>query len=168
VDVALGLLAPFGRSARQPAALATRVPDRFFLFGSKCRGFDALGPRAAPVDGGPAVFGDALGGDALAALSLRLLLPPPVPSVRFSNFGARTQLWATAASLSLSSAAAPAPATQQPALGPLGRVSAAAGVGLLLPISAGASLEFNYPLWSHAGSGTGDKGSSGLRFCISG
>lgn len=100
----------------------SRVIDRLFLH-TKLRGFDAVGPRAAPVPGGT-LAGDVLGGDVMAHASARLLLPPPLPSVRLANAGLRTQLWATAATLKPAGAVAqPQDVFAQPAL--------AAGVGVV-------------------------------------
>ena len=150
-DLSLGALAPFGRSAQQPQG-GSRLPDRFFLFGSKCRGFDSVGPRAARPEGGGGgggggggtPLGDALGGDALAAFSARLLLPPPIPSVRLANFGVRSQAFATVAAL--------APGREATSLAAFaGGASASAGVGLLVPVVSGAAVELNWALWHRAG-----------------
>jgi outer membrane protein assembly factor BamA len=141
-DLSLGALAPFGRSARQPQG-GSRLPDRFFLFGSKCRGFDSVGPRAARVEGGTP-FGDALGGDALAALSARVLLPPPLPSVRLANYGVRSQAFATVAAL--------APGREASSLAAFaGGASASAGLGIVVPVMAGAAVELNWALWHREG-----------------
>jgi outer membrane protein assembly factor BamA len=134
LDVSLGGIIPFGNSAKQSENTRTRLPDRFFLQGTKCRGFDNIGPRAKQISGG-SFIGDSLGGDILASLSARILLPPPIPSVTVSNYGVRSQFFATAANLS--SLSSPV------------RLNARAGVGLYVPVVAGAALEANYALWHY-------------------
>jgi outer membrane protein assembly factor BamA len=116
-DLSLGLLVPFGASAARP--YGTRIVDRFFMHGARFRGFDSIGPKSDPVDGGNAL-GDVLGGDALAAATARLLLPPPLPSVRLANAGLRTQAFVSVGALG------PADPSSL-----LGKVSASAGVGLV-------------------------------------
>ncbi len=120
-DLSLGGLVPFGRSAER--AYGSRIVDRFFLNGSRFRGFDSVGPKADPVEGGTPQ-GDVLGGDVLAAVTARLLLPPPLPSVRLANAGVRTQVFASVGSLALAKDAKDPSAF-------LSRCSAAAGVGLV-------------------------------------
>lgn len=175
VDLSFGALVPFGADAVRRTG--SRIVDRFFLFGSRFRGFDSVGPRAAPVEAGT-FSGDALGGDYMAAACARILLPPPLPSVRLANAGLRTQLWASAGSL--------VAAKDVNGLGDfISRGSASAGVGVVststialckynttahghsrscspfsrfpvpvqyLPIVNGASLEANYTLWHKANS----------------
>ena len=150
LDMQLGLLAPFGRSALQPGG-GSRLPDRFFLIGSRCRGFDSVGPRAARVAGGT-LHGDLLGGDALAAFSARVLLPPPLPSVRLVNAGVRSQLFFTAAALAPGGAGARGGSLAALA----GSESAAAGFGIVLPVVPGAAIEFNWALWHHSAAGSQD------------
>lgn len=121
LDVSLGCLRPFGASAQRP--YGTRIVDRFFLTGSRMRGFDSVGPKADPVEAGTA-SGDVLGGDYMAALTARVLLPPPLPSVRLANAGLRTQAWATVGSLATTKEVTDLPSF-------LSKHSAAAGVGLV-------------------------------------
>ena len=109
----------------------SRIIDRFFLSGSRIRGYDVVGPRTAPVDGG-LPSGDGLGGEAKAFLSLRALLPPPFPSVRLANSGLRTQLWATAGGVSRADSVA--------SLSNLWRTGTlSAGVGVVRAVAARAS-----------------------------
>jgi len=89
----LGAMAPFGRDAERPNGI--RLADRFFLSSSRMRGFDAVGPVAPRLPHG-SPYGDAIGGDAFAHVTARLLLPPPIPSVRMANAGLRTHLFASA------------------------------------------------------------------------
>jgi hypothetical protein len=152
LDLSLGGIIPFGASAKQSENTRTRLPDRFFLQGAKCRGFDSIGPRANKISGG-SISGDALGGDVLASLSARILLPPPVPSINAANFGVRTQLFATAANLS--SLSSPV------------RLNASAGVGLYVPVVAGAALEANYALW-HSDDNNGMSPKATFRVQLSG
>ena len=152
LDLSLGGIIPFGVSAKQSENTRTRLPDRFFLQGAKCRGFDSIGPRANKISGG-SISGDALGGDVLASLSARILLPPPVPSINAANFGVRTQLFATAANLS--SLSSPV------------RLNASAGVGLYVPVVAGAALEANYALW-HSDDNNGMSPKATFRVQLSG
>jgi hypothetical protein len=142
VDVSFGGLIPFGASANQSENTRTRLPDRFFLQGTKCRGFDSIGPRAKKTAGG-SISGDSLGGDILTSLSARILLPPPFPSINAANFGVRTQVFATAANLS--------------SLSSPFRLNASAGVGLYVPVVAGAALEANYAFWHANDSGSSPK-----------
>ena len=67
----VGMLQPWSNTANQE-----RIVDRFFMHGSRFRGFDSIGPRSERVDGGN-VLGDVLGGDMLGTVSARVLLPPP-------------------------------------------------------------------------------------------
>jgi hypothetical protein len=135
-DVTGGVLVPFGDDAARPAG--GRIIDRFFMLGAKFRGFDSIGPTAAPVVASRPV-GDVLGGDYLAAATLRVLLPPPVPSVRLANIGLRTQLWATAGAL--------AARGDTPSLASFAEQwRGSVGVGLFLPLVNGIALEANYAL----------------------
>lgn len=96
IEGGVGALLPLGADSSRPGG--SRIVDRFFLTSAKLRGFDSVGPKAAPVPEGT-LHGDLLGGDYQAYASARLLLPPPFPSVRMANAGLRSQLWATAASI---------------------------------------------------------------------
>lgn len=126
VDAGAGVLVPFGADACRPS----RITDRFFLTSSKLRGFDAVGPRAAPVPEG-SIQGDLLGGDVTAHVTARALLPPPLPSVRLANAGLRTQLWATAAHVG--------PSAQRAAQS-LGRLSALPAGEAAAAVARGASF----------------------------
>jgi hypothetical protein len=121
LDLSLGALLPFGASAARP--YGSRIVDRFFMHGSRFRGFDSIGPRSDRVDGGN-VLGDVLGGDLLGTVSARVLLPPPLPSVRLANAGLRTQAFVSVGTL-----ASAKEASDPSAL--LGRLSASAGAGLV-------------------------------------
>jgi hypothetical protein len=98
VDGMVGYLQPLGggsggggggaaaAAAAAPVAAGARgtpLCDRFFVAegGRYLRGFSSLGPRGSAVAERAAGVppGDALGGDAVAAVTARLLLPPPVP-----------------------------------------------------------------------------------------
>jgi hypothetical protein len=125
VDSMLGVVFPFSDDSLRPTG--TRILDRFFLFGSSARGFESIGPKAAPVPGGTR-NGDVLGGNAIASFSARLLFPPPLPSITLANAGLRTQVFATAGAL--------LPRADATSLSPLNRwksVAASAGVGLVSP-----------------------------------
>jgi hypothetical protein len=92
IDLCLGLLAPLGGAQ-------SRVLDRFHSANaqSALRGFESIGPRAAPSGGDK--LGDALGGDVLAVCTARLLLPPPLPSVRAVRNNVRSYAFATVGAL---------------------------------------------------------------------
>ena len=147
VDVAGGALLPLPSPSSPGGRAGVEHPsilDRLFLDGNRMRGFDGVGPRAAPVPAGT-LHGDALGGEVLLHASARILLPPPLPSVRAANAGLRTQLWATAASLR--------PSTQATDL--FARPAVAAGVGVVMPLASGIGLEANYSLF-HVNADPGD------------
>lgn len=139
-DLSLGMLLPYGTNAQRP--YGTRVVDRFFMLGSRFRGYDSIGPKATTVETGTA-NGDVLGGDYLAALNTRILLPPPLPSVRLANAGVRSQLFFSVGTL--------ASGKDTTSLGSfLSRSSASAGVGIYLPLVGGTALEANWGLWHKA------------------
>jgi len=121
-DAKVGMVAPFGSDARRHGGL--RPCDRLYMTAASLRGFDSVGPKAARVPGGTP-HGDALGGNVAAALTARLLLPPPVPSVRLTNAGVRTQVWASVGSLLDTSA------PRLPGASALPPLAAAAGVGIV-------------------------------------
>jgi hypothetical protein len=118
-----------------------RLPDRFFLTPARWRGFEAVGPASPPVPFG-ARHGDAAGGDAYALVTARLLLPPPLPSVRAANAGLRTHVFAAAGKV-----AAPGGAGAGSPAELLAGFSAAAGVGVTMPVVAGFAVEANYAVW---------------------
>jgi outer membrane protein assembly factor BamA len=136
LDVTAGLLVPYGADAARVSG--GRIIDRFFMLGARFRGFDSIGPKAAPVPGGTKA-GDVLGGDYLMAATARVLLPPPLPSVRLANVGFRSQLWATAGVLA---ARGDTPGIESFA----SQARGSAGVGLFLPLMSGIALEANYAL----------------------
>lgn len=121
-EAVLGAMSTYGTDARARANAAPRIMDRFLLTSTRMRGFDSVGPRAAPVAHGTP-GGDLLGGSALAAATMRVLLPPPFPSVRLANAGMRTQLFATAGLLLPS-------ATHLPKLTP-SSIAASVGAGVV-------------------------------------
>jgi hypothetical protein len=128
----------------------------------------AIGPRAAPVAGGTR-HGDVLGGDAMGFASARLLLPPPLPSVRLANAGVRMQVWANVGALLSGAQAGAAVRSVAEGRGWGGAgvaPSASAGVGLVLPLMPGAGLEANYTL-AHSGPGA-DVPAMGLRLQVMG
>jgi Omp85 superfamily domain len=89
--------APLASSASSSSSAGLpRLADRFFVTSARMRGFEAIGPIAPRVKPHGSPFGDAIGGDCYGVLTARLLMPPPIPSVRIANAGLRTQLWATA------------------------------------------------------------------------
>jgi outer membrane protein assembly factor BamA len=134
--------------------------DRYYILGHRFRGYDALGPRAAPVEFGT-MHGDALGGNIFAAVSARLLLPPPLPSIRLANAGVRSQLFFSSAVL-----AAWADRHKLIDLNTLKDMpSSAAGVGFVIPLSNAACVEANYALW-HRGAATDVKSSFRLQLTL--
>lgn len=147
-----------------PLQPSSNLVDRFFLAEERLRGYHTVGPRGAAVAGGLA-GGDALGGDVLCAVSARLLLPPPIPSVRLTNAGVRTQLIASAGRVG----ATVGSLTSDP-LSFFKQASLAAGVGVVIPLSEGmeASIELNYfpAAWSRRGqaAGSSDEPVVGLKF----
>lgn len=117
-DARVGGIWSFGGD--RGVAGGSRLCDRFFMTGLSMRGFESVGPKAAPKPGGTP-YGDALGGNLVATATLRCLLPPPLPSVRLTNAGMRTQVFGTVGTLGGLGAS-----TLQ-----LENVSAAVGVGLV-------------------------------------
>jgi len=93
LEAQAGALRGLGPDARDAAC--PRLVDRFFLTAQRMRGFHAVGPVAERVEHG-SPYGDALGGDVYGVLTARLMLPPPIPSVRLANAGVRTLAYATA------------------------------------------------------------------------
>ena len=99
LDGLAGVLQPLG-SARAGAASggASHMADRFFLpdGGASMRGFASLGPRGSAAGGaGGGALGDALGADALAAVTARVLLPPPLPIPVLLDYGVRSYAFAS-------------------------------------------------------------------------
>jgi hypothetical protein len=122
----------------------TNVVDRFQLGQPRVRGFagEGIGPRARPVVGGT-VGGDSLGGDVAWSSSVRVLGPPPLPSITLSNFGVRTQAWASVGIL------LPGPlyhigAAVGDALRDHRKWSASAGLGITAPLAGMANIELNW------------------------
>lgn len=123
LEASAGAMRSYGPDAGRTGGV--RLPDRFFLTGARMRGFDAVAPLTAPQPGG-APYGDAIGGDVYAYGCAKLLLPPPVPSVRLANAGVRTHLYACAGRVgSLDGLVSAGPR------GFLDEVSASAGVGVV-------------------------------------
>lgn len=144
LDGMLGAMVPYGHDATARTT-GTRILDRFFLAGPSVRGFESVGPKAAPVPGGT-INGDVLGGNAVASLSARILLPPPLPSITLANAGLRTHLFATVGAL--------LPRADGSLFAPdsaLKNIAASAGVGVVLPVMDSLAIELNYALWHKAG-----------------
>ena len=95
VDISAGCLIPTDSKGR-----TSFFPDRFHAQSLRLRGFSSIGDRGEVVERGLPT-GDALGGDFAAVASARLVLPPPIPSVMFSNSGARSYAFASASALAL-------------------------------------------------------------------
>jgi hypothetical protein len=93
LEAQAGALRGLGPDFRDAAC--PRLVDRFFLTAQRMRGFHAVGPVAERVEHG-SPYGDALGGDVYGVVTARLMLPPPIPSVRLANAGVRTLAYATA------------------------------------------------------------------------
>lgn len=140
--------------AAEPSELIGRssVLDRFQLGAPALRGFagEGIGPKGGVVRGG-GEHGDSLGGDFSASLGVRLLGPPPLPSVTLVNAGVRTQAWANAGVILPGPLRSLSPVVF--ALTDSTLWSAAAGVGVTVPMGGLANLELNYTL-AHSGPGT--------------
>ena len=101
LDGFVGALQPLGRATASASAgtsaSASHLADRFFLpdTGRYMRGFAGLGQRGSAVGGAPGALGDALGADALATVTARLLLPPPLPVQALVGAGLRTYAFAS-------------------------------------------------------------------------
>jgi hypothetical protein len=79
---------------------------------------------------------------------MRLLGPPPLPSVTLVNAGVRSHAWANAGILLPGPLRSLSPVVT--ALADSARWSAAAGVGVSVPMGGLANLELNYTL-AHSG-----------------
>jgi hypothetical protein len=89
-EATLGAMASYGSDAGHYAG--ARGVDRFYLTGYRMRGYEQVGSKARRLEHGTP-YGDALGGTTLAAVTARVLLPPPFPSVRLANAGMRTHAY---------------------------------------------------------------------------
>ena len=92
LDGMVGCVFPLSSGVSHPS-------DRFYAqnYGSCMKGFASMGPRGVQAaEGIPRV---ALGGDLCGAVTARLLLPPPLPSVGLVNHGVRSYLWGSLGSL---------------------------------------------------------------------
>jgi hypothetical protein len=97
IDGFAGALIPWGGTLKGQTSL---FPDRFHSNTLRLRGFSSIGNRGETVERG-LPSGDALGGDFAAVISARLVLPPPIPSVMFSNSGARSYAFTSVSALAL-------------------------------------------------------------------
>jgi hypothetical protein len=128
VDGTLGLVQPFSSSSSSSSS-TTHLHDRFYAppNGKNLRGFASLGPRGTLAGASGVGRGDALGGDVFGAVTARILLPPPVPSINLVNLGVRSYLWGSLGAMALSKGGGP--------LATLGgltqRPSCSAGVGIV-------------------------------------
>lgn len=137
VSASLGFLKPWGADANR--SHGTRLLDRFYLGGPEMTGFDkfGVGPRTTVVAGGNP-WGDNIGGDCSAFTSLRLFLPPPLPSVRLANAGVRTELFACAGSLM------PRLPSQSSDL--TNNLAASVGAAIVVPLLSSVSLQAQWTL----------------------
>lgn len=131
---------------------ATSIVDRYTAGAPLLRGFVdcGLGPHvhctSANVPPGTprldtaAGHADAVGGDVLAAATVRALLPPPLPSATLTNAGVRTFLWASAGALLSARGASQMLAGSTAAVKQ--HAAATAGVGLRVPLG-GLAVEIN-------------------------
>lgn len=153
VNTQAGTLRTFGSAAATHHG-RTSILDRFFAggVGGGMRGYAeaGMGPHARPVDSG-LESGDALGGDHLAILTARLVLPPPLPFDALAKYGVRSQLWAATGGL-VEGGAAKSLATDAGR-----RTSVGYGFVVPLPTLLGhVCLEWNHTLWRGGGTDARD------------
>lgn len=149
----------YGESGR-PRSVG--IVDRLVPAYGRIRGWEGVGPHAAPVPGALTRHGDALGGDLFLAATGRVLLPPPIPSVRMANAFFRSTVWSSVGLVQPWSALAGS------ALPHHSLWAGAAGVGLTWPLQGGLGIELDWVLASVAGDRSGAKPlTRGVRLCLS-